>query len=119
MTPQEYIDQGTMFQGMGYATDGCSFIGWFMPKKYTPACWAHDYGRNGVIEFTDQSDNDNMFRNALRHLGMSKTASNIIYYFTRFQGWFVEKTGIPATTMIAFFVFAVIIGFGIWFNNKP
>jgi hypothetical protein len=119
MTVDEYLKQGEYWHSRGYSTDGCSFIGWLMNEKYIRACWAHDYGRAGLIDLDDddQSTNDNMFRNALRSLGMPNWQTNIIFWFTRTQGWVRDKTGIPATTFVAFTVFAIMIVVGVWMNR--
>ena len=105
MSPEDYVGAGRRLKAQGVPSDGCSFIGWLLDDKYNPACWAHDYGREDLLDLEDQSDNDNHFRTALRHLGMSKLGSNLIYYATKTQGFVKEKFGLSSLA------FAFIIGF--------
>ena len=117
MKVKAYIAAGTALKEAGTSTDGCSFVGWLLDDKYEPACWSHDFARRNLIpEITSQSKNDNMFRNALRHLGMSDWRSNLMYYFTRSQGFMSEKVNMSGNAFVGFIffltVFAVMFYFG-------
>jgi len=118
MDVEEYIKQGQHWKDRGYKTDGCSFVGWLIPDKYTPACWSHDFARKEFIDLDDddQSTNDYMFRKALRHLGMPDWSSNLIYYFTRSQGWVSDKTGIDAMFFAVLLMSAASFSLFMWFN---
>jgi hypothetical protein len=115
----EYLKQGRYWKDRNKPTDGCSFVGWLMSSKYTPACWSHDFGRQGLIDLDDddQSTNDYMFRKALRHLGMSDFFSNLIYYFTRSQGWLRDKTGLSATGLVGIIFMVTIFSVMYWHST--
>ena len=122
MKIEDYINEGHRLKALGNSTDGCSFVGWLLNEKYTPACWAHDFGRqNLIVELEDQSENDNHFRSALRHLGMSKLGSNLMYYFTKTQGFTKDKLGIDAVAFAlilgAIILLPVLIYFQPYFNQ--
>lgn len=113
---EEYLAAGRQLHDEGYETDGCSFIGWAISDKYSPACWSHDFARRGLITFDEdgQDENDNTFRTSLRHLGMSKCLSNLMYYFTRTQGWFADKVNLSATGFVGGLVFVGFVFYSLW-----
>jgi len=115
----EYLKQGRYWKDRNKPTDGCSFIGWLIKDKYIPACWSHDFGRQGLIDLDDedQSTNDNMFRTALRHLGMKKFPSNLIYYFTRTQGWVRDHTGLSAVGFAGFLFMGAMFVLMYWHST--
>jgi hypothetical protein len=117
MKVEDYLTLGKEFHESGYVTDGCSFIGFLVPEKYTPACWAHDYARRDLFpEVNTQSENDNLFRNALRHLGMGKIPSSLMYYFTKAQGWFQDNWNLRVWGFIGLLFFVSFVGISFYYG---
>ena len=112
MDVAQYLAQGKALKEQGFLTDGCSFIGFLLADKYEPACWSHDFARKNYIVFDDeqgQANNDYYFRLALRSLGMSKWKSNVIYYATRTQGYFLDNYGITSRVFVKIVSIVVLL----------
>ena len=109
MTPLEFIEAARSYVKKGHRTDGCTFINWMTPNKFRPACWGHDFARQGLFGSMPQSEVDVMFFKAMRFLGMPLIFALPIFLFTFVQGQAREKLNLPL------FPFVVIIVSGVTF----
>lgn len=112
MNLSDYIAGGRHFHDAGYETDGCTFVGWFV-HKYWPdaeqACWSHDYARRELIMVRDQSENDNLFKDALKHFGVPRPMRFIMYFFTKTQGFMKDKFNMSLSAFLGFLLFLLIV----------
>lgn len=116
MNVEEYLMQGEYYHGFGYATDGCSIVGWFVHKIWPQlerACWSHDFARQGVIKVSSQSENDNLFKDALKYLGAPRPLRFIMYTFTKAQGWTKDRLGWDLGMFITALIFLTFLVIGV------
>lgn len=112
MNLKAYLAVGRELHDAGYETDGCTFVGWFVHKKYPEleaACWSHDYARRELIMVEDQSENDNLFKDALKHLGAPRWLRFIMYAFTKAQGFMKDKFNMSLNAFLGFLLFLLIV----------
>lgn len=101
-----------MLKDQGYETDGCSFVGWYVHKKYPhleQACWAHDFARRGTIKVEDQGENDNLFKDALKYLGAPRWLRFLMYVFTKSQGFMKDKFNMSLAAFLGFILFLILV----------
>jgi hypothetical protein len=112
MTPQEYLKRAQRLHDEGYESDGCTLVGWFVHRFWPdlkPACWAHDYARRFLIPIADQRENDNLFKDTLKHLGAPRWLRTVMYWFTRAQGHAMDRWGMSFNAFLGFLFFMGIV----------
>ena len=112
MDLNEYLRRGKNLHDMGYETDGCTFVGWFV-HKYWPdaeqACWSHDFARRDMIKVKDQSENDNLFKDALKHFNVPRPMRFIMYTFTKTAGFMKDKFNMSLNAFLGFIFFLLLV----------
>ena len=113
MNVWDYLNAGKEFHDAGYETDGCTFIGWLIHliwgDKFDNACWSHDFARHDLIPVVDQSENDNLFKDALKELGAPRPLRFFMYFFTKTQGFFKDKFNMSLNAFLGFLFFIFIV----------
>lgn len=122
MNVEQYLAQGKRLYDSGQRTDGCTFIGWlihlFYGAKFDNACWSHDFGRQELIKFESQSENDNMFKDALKHLGAPRPLRFVMYFFTKLQGFFKDNFNMSLNAFLGFIFFLCMVVFIFYMASK-
>lgn len=117
MKLEDYLERGEHYHDFGYPTDGCTFVGWFV-HKYWPdaeqACWSHDYARRGLIPVEDQSENDNLFKDALKHFDVPRPVRFLMYAFTKWQGFMKDRFNMSLEAFLGFLFFIGVVTLMFW-----
>ena len=129
MKLNEYLRQGReLIESGEYQSDGCSLVGWLVHRVWPEAinaCWSHDLARTTisslhrtgyVIDVKDQSENDNLFKDALKYYGVPRPVRFLMYTFTKTQGFMKDSVNMELPAFLGFLLFLCLVAISFYFG---